>query len=546
MICKNCQIQFSYLPAEIRFYDERGICYPDLCPDCRQQRRYAARNEFFLHQRQCAKCGKNIIAAYSADKPYVIYCSDCYWSDSWDGRDYGINYDPNKPIFEHLNIIHQKIPHLASRIIQSYNSDYTNSSGHNKDCYFSFRVHYCENVYYSNWAVENKDCVDCLKVTKNELLYECVDCHRCYDCQFCFNCQNDLNCAGCVDCRNCQSCYLCSNLRNRQYCYKNQQLTEEEYRAKVKPLFTKTALNNFLTDYQKVQAEAIYRNVNQINSQNCYGDNLLNCKDCYSAFDCVDCENCLYITDTLALKDSMDCYSAGLKGDTEGIYNCWGISVNSSKIITSYDMPDGNYNDEYCQQCYNCHDCFGCTNIRNKSFCVFNKQYSPEEYQKLKDKIKAKLIKDGVYGQFLSPEYSLFCYNESPAQIYFPLTREEVLAKGWKWKEKENREYQKNDRTLPEDIREVKDEITKEILACRGCGRNYKIILQELNFYRKMNLPLPDLCFYCRHEKKMKMCNPHKLRRGNCAQCGKEVDTSFPEGTKKTIYCEECYRKGIY
>ena len=50
------------------------------------------------------------------------------------------------------------------------------------------------------------------------------------------------------------------------------------------------------------------------------------------------------------------------------------------------------YNCNFCQQCeqaidsyqcYDCvgvHDCFGCVGLRKKSFCIFNEQFSKEEY----------------------------------------------------------------------------------------------------------------------------------------------------------------------
>ena len=44
---------------------------------------------------------------------------------------------------------------------------------------------------------------------------------------------------------------------------------------------------------------------------------------------------------------------------------------------------------------HNCQYCFGCIGLRNKSYGIFNKQYSKDEYYQLLDKIKTKMLKDG-------------------------------------------------------------------------------------------------------------------------------------------------------
>jgi Zn ribbon nucleic-acid-binding protein len=59
-----------------------------LCPDCRQQRRLAFRNERNLYKRKCDATGKNIISIYSPDKNIKVYNQDFWWSDKWNTMDY--------------------------------------------------------------------------------------------------------------------------------------------------------------------------------------------------------------------------------------------------------------------------------------------------------------------------------------------------------------------------------------------------------------------------------------------------------------------------
>jgi hypothetical protein len=44
----------------------------------------------------------------------------------------------------------------------------------------------------------------------------------------------------------------------------------------------------------------------------------------------------------------------------------------------------------------NCSFCLGCIGLKNKSFCILNKQYTKEEWYEMADKIFATMEKDGI------------------------------------------------------------------------------------------------------------------------------------------------------
>ena len=48
-----------------------------------------------------------------------------------------------------------------------------------------------------------------------------------------FDCYNCRNCRNCLDCLNCS---YCRNIEDKKYCICNVQLTEEEYKKKIKEL----------------------------------------------------------------------------------------------------------------------------------------------------------------------------------------------------------------------------------------------------------------------------------------------------------------------
>src|SRR6185503_14223080 len=93
---------------------------------------------------------------------------------------------------------------------------------------------------------------------------------------------------------------------------------------------------------------------------------------------------------------------------------------------------------------HNCKYIFGCVGLRNAKYCIFNKQYTKEEYEELMPKIiehmnKVPYIdkkgKEYKFGEFFPSELSPFGYNETEAPEHFPLTKEEALAKGFKWQD---------------------------------------------------------------------------------------------------------------
>jgi hypothetical protein len=98
-----------------------------------------------------------------------------------------------------------------------------------------------------------------------------------------------------------------------------------------------------------------------------------------------------------------------------------------------------------------CQNIFGCVGLKKRQYCIFNKQYIKEEYFKLRSEIikhmnnNPYIDKKGNvyrYGEFFPIEKSPTPYNETTAQEFFPLTKDQATKMGYKWKEKEDRNYQ--------------------------------------------------------------------------------------------------------
>jgi hypothetical protein len=176
-----------------------------------------------------------------------------------------------------------------------------------------------------------------------------------------------------------------------------------------------------------------------------------------------------------------------------------------------------------------------------KKYCILNKQYSQQEYESLLPKIIDHMRKAEEWGQFFPTELSAFGYNETVAQDYFPMTKEQAQSRGYKWKDPDPKDYKLQTYEIPDNIHDTPDDIQNQILACIDCERNYKITSAELRFYRRQSIPIPRKCFHCRHADRMKLRNPRHLYTRNCQKCSTQIQTTYSPDHPEIVYCEKCY-----
>jgi len=261
-----------------------------------------------------------------------------------------------------------------------------------------------------------------------------------------------------------------------------------------------------------------------------------------------------------------DCYDLTTTGGTSQSYE--GVVMDHSEMNFFGFFTVKSQDVKYTQHCHNCKHTFGSIGLRNANYCILNKQYPKKEYEELLERIMKQMDemphvdKAGniyKYGEYYPIELSSFGYNETSAMDQFPITKEEAVKKGYKWQENIQRTTGKGTLSLeniPDSIEEVADSITNEVLTCMECERNYKIVPNELLFYKKMKIPIPRKCFFCRHEARMKRKNPFKLWRRQCmcekkhshheGHCEIEFETSYSPDRPEIVYCEKCYQQEVY
>ena len=232
-VCQNCQSVFPIDAQDFDFYAKIKVPPPTFCPECRLIRRMHLRNERALYKDKCEICGKDTLSLYSPDKPFLVYCHECWWSDKWNVMDYGADYNFDKPFFQQWSELLHKVPRLALSVQEMVNSDYCNVAQRDKECYLISATEGNERVMFANRVVFNKDSLDLYIGDRNELCYELINCLQCYRLFFSRNCRQCQDSAFLLECSNCTNCFGCVNLRNKQYCILNKQYTKQEYEVLV-------------------------------------------------------------------------------------------------------------------------------------------------------------------------------------------------------------------------------------------------------------------------------------------------------------------------
>jgi hypothetical protein len=544
--CQKCGTEYSHSNLEIDFYQKVNLPLPTKCPKCRMQRRFAWRNERKLYHRKCDLTGKQIISIYPQDSQYKVYDQHEWYSDKWDALDYGQDFDFSKPFFSQYADLMKKVPKISVFTSKNENSDFTNGSQQNKNCYMIFVSDHDNDSYYS-YAIDScTDCIDCLNCFKSTLCLACIDCSDSYNLCFSDNTHNSSDSYFLSDCKNCKSCFACFGLRGKSFCILNKQYSETEYNEKIKE-FKISSYEKFKEVQETFTKELKTKKVCQYydgnKNQDVTGDHIVNCKSCENCYDSGDLEDC---GNLIFSYKSKDCYDGHVVVDKSEL--CLETISTINQYNTQFTFCSWySKNSMYLDHCVSCEDCYACSGLKKQKYCIFNKQYSKEEYEILKKQIIEHMKQTGEWGEAPQVSLSPFGYNQTVANEYFPLTLLEAEKLGYNWYNEDNNNYGYTgpEIVLKDDINEETDDILGKILLCDKSKKPYKIIPQELKLYRHHGVPLPRMCFEERHLERINKRNPRELWDRKCMKCEKTLKSTYSPEREEVIYCEDCYLQEI-
>ena len=204
----------------------------------------------------------------------------------------------------------------------------------------------------------------------------------------------------------CSECIFCDWLDNKQYCINNIELWKEEYWNKKKAiLFDVKKFDDLLHNivdkkFINKLSEDVHGGwiVNSSFIRNGYFiNNLQNWRNVFNTwsklttnnfYDCIDCWN----------NWDNDLYAAHYTWEHSSYVYCSSSIAASSQIYYSYFLES-------------CSFCLGCIGLKNKSYCILNKQYTKEERYEKVDEIFSQMDADGTLGEFFSATMNSFYFN---------------------------------------------------------------------------------------------------------------------------------------
>jgi hypothetical protein len=523
----------------------------------------AWRNEQVLFSRTCDRSGKPVISVYPPATPFPVwFCDDWFNKDLWDAREYGRDYDFSRPFFEQFRKLQGVVPrpHNASLSgSRSVNSDYTNCSGDNKNCYMGSGTGFSEECYYTTYTEYSYRCMDALLCFKSQMCYECVDIEECYSLQFSQSCSKCNDSLFLFNCRDCSDCIGCAGLRHKQYYIFNKPYAKEEYEKKKAEILdgSRESFDRVKQEWEKnVLASFPHKYYSGEKNENFSGSYISRCIDSFSMFDAKNTKDCKFCAWMINGKDTYDYYAWG---DVERCYEAVSCGDNATNLRFCNACYLSNYNLTCCDLCNNSNDLFGCIGLNGQKFCILNKQYTQAEYEALVPKIIEHMQSTGEWGEMMPISLSPYGYNDTIAFDHYPLTKEDVEKRGWKWQDAPRGTFGKE--TLKQEdvlsrITDTQDTICNEILACSDCRKNYKIIKQELELYKNMGVPVPLKCPDCRHRARFAQRTPYQLWERQCmcdksahdhstTRCPRTFQTAYSPDRSELVYCEQCYQKEI-
>lgn len=409
----------------------------------------------------------------------------------------------SEPFFHQLKAFFQNTPHAT---LQTHgwwieNSDWSDAIyDWAKNVYLSVSTwDDAENVLYS-FKIESwvRNIISSINVTRNcESIF---DSKTVRNSQFIFYSQYIYDSSQIRFSSNligCSYCFGCNNLQNQSYCINNIQLSKEEYSIHSKKLLSRKELyeeykDRFLEPWgKKLSVESTW-------------DGLYHCSNVHQWFEVSHMKDCTKLLYTDGWSNSSECHSC-LDVAVDNSHNLYGVCSNAfgEHIYHSIYLTNCQsiYYSYFMQQCSYCLWCIG---LKNKQFCIFNKQYTKEErHQKVND-IFTKMKMSWELWKTLPWSINPFYFNDTAAYLIDDsFTKEEVEAAGYLRRDEEIKV------DIPEwmDVVEVKDlweyewfdsewnwiidsSILKKVI-CDEDWNSYRVIKMEYDFLVKHGLPLP-------------------------------------------------------
>ncbi len=471
----------------------------------------------------------------------------------WFEKDFlsqGREYQTDRPFFEQWRALQLAVPMPANRNhVEPVNSIAFVSQG-DEDSYF---VGACRSkrTFYSHLAIDTEDSAEIFRSGLVVNSYNVVHSYRIHSCRYVRESFDCLNSAFLFDCRNCEFCFGATNKRNKKYLWFNEQLSKEEWERRMAAVDfgSRSVTDGYRRQFNElIASQGVWPENFNNNTTDSSGEYLLGTT---KAVDCYSCEPSAVnlFSCNHSMGKSEDCAFSGYP--VNGTNFCYAASGSGNNqkycflTIRSDEM-------EYCLLCYNCSNCFGCVGLQRKAFCIFNKQYTEEDYWRKVDEIKCAMLDGGEYGEFFPAGFSPSYWKDSGGQFWFGATDGDVKKLGAMDFDPESQDAIGQDllgaatitsaTEVPDTIQELGDEWINKPLMDEEVRRRFSFIRPEVEFYRKMHIAPPVKHSISRMKDLWREANMGSFTQADCAQCGKTLRVAKNAAhLNRRIYCTADY-----
>lgn len=417
---------------------------------------------------------------------------------------YGKDFILGKDFFTQFQELYSVVP--TSNVLHIWNNEnceYCETAVHTKDAYLSSIItQWTEKAFYSDVVREWCRNVfnSCYVQYSSENIYCCLGIETSYNIFYSRFIKNSNNIWFSANLIWCSECIFCNWLENKKFCIDNKQLDEQEYFKQKKEILAKKS--EFLSWYKKLI------NIKWINynSTNVVGNFIVESENVENAFVVMKMKDARNVVLTWCIETTNEIYDAflwwNIKNYIVWVDNCgwWSEHIYlsshiwfSSNIYYSIGMDS-------------CSFCFWCVGLKNKHYCILNKQYSKEEWYIKVDEIFQNMEGNLTLWAFFPPRINPFYFNDTFWALLSNSTLKDDIIKEW---------YLWRDESIKTDISNLVDTIktgelekfqsfdkdwkwviSNEIIAKNIIDKDlniYKIIPEELSFLQKYSLPIPDI-----------------------------------------------------
>jgi len=543
-ICKLCNSKFELSLEEIDLYNKLKVENIDICSDCQLKNILAFWPSIWKwYKRKCDFSWETIITNYSNNFDFPVYKSNYFESDKWDVKFLEIDFESS--FFQQLKKLQSLVPRPHMLWLNNENCDYCDDARDCKNCYLAISMLECENLFYSYRNIKCNNSSDLVFCFDSDLCYSLINCKKCYKVYYWLNVENSSVSKFLYDCKNVKNCFMCWNLRTKEYCILNKQYTKEEYEKKLWEInfWSRKEIKKLEKHFlEQIQQKALHRaNVN-INTENVIWNFVYDSKNCMNISLYQNSQNTI---NSIRWYQDNDCMFSVWLLDSNLCYNVcqWGYLYNVKFSSYCTRCKDS----EYLDNCIDCNNCFWCVWLKNKEYCILNKQYSKENYFENVKKIKDKMIKEEEYWRFFPYNMAYSWYNTTLARFYYPEIKENIIKMWWFWEDEQDENNLEDWYDLPDDIKDIPNNLFSKTIICEKTWKPFNYINQIIEFHKNNTIALPKISHIQRLTEMyfpLTFVKPHKWI---CCITKKEIIHYYWDNLLyKNIASCEAYDKQIY